>query len=129
MKQPMKTLMLFDSVADQSVTVTIVDIGVEDSYHSADFMSRDYKIDLSELLRVIQLYTHTDYHCGTAGEEDGYGLGKGDRSCIPHSADYSPGDWKITLSELLRVIQFYNMGYHPDADGEDGFATGPGHTI
>lgn len=44
-----------------------------------------------------------------------------------HSAD-TDFDNQISLSELLRVIQFYNVGtYHscPDAGTEDGFCTGP----
>lgn len=43
-----------------------------------------------------------------------------------HTADQN-GDNQIGLSELLRVIQFYNSGgYHCDAAGEDGYAPGPG---
>lgn len=43
-----------------------------------------------------------------------------------HSADIS-GDGRISLSELLRVIQFFNSaGYHCKAGTEDGFALGPG---
>ena len=102
--------------------------GPAGSYHDADFMLRDHEIGLSELLRMIQIYSGTDYHCDAAGK-DGYGLGEygAQSSCIRHSADYKPRDWKINLNELLRVIQFYNVGaYHPDADGEDGFAPGPG---
>ncbi len=46
--------------------------------------------------------------------------------CSPHSADYNPQDWQIGLSELLRVIQFYNSGgYHACVGGEDGFCPGP----
>ncbi|MDM8549333.1 hypothetical protein QUF72_04610 [Desulfobacterales bacterium HSG2] len=45
----------------------------------------------------------------------------------PHSADYSPADRKIALSELLRVIQFYNQGAcHCDSGSEDGYAPGTG---
>lgn len=45
-----------------------------------------------------------------------------------HSADYNPPDWQLQLSELLRVIQFFNAGaYHPVAtSSEDGFRAGPG---
>ena len=43
---------------------------------------------------------------------------------------YTPdknADGAVDLSELLRVIQFYNAGaLHCDASGEDGFAVGPG---
>ena len=45
------------------------------------------------------------------------------------SADYAPANWQIELSELLRVIQFYNTGsFHCDVLGEDGFAPGSGDT-
>lgn len=45
-----------------------------------------------------------------------------------HSAD-SDGDGKISLTELLRLIQFYNIGaLHVAAGTEDGFGTGPGDT-
>ncbi len=44
-----------------------------------------------------------------------------------HSADYNPQDLGISLSELLRVIQFYTLGtLHCDPDGEDGYGTGNG---
>jgi len=48
--------------------------------------------------------------------------------CCPHDADYVTAgpDWSIVLSELLRVIQFYNSGgYHLCEDTEDGFCPGP----
>ena len=39
--------------------------------------------------------------------------------------DYSPTDWRISLSELLRLIQLYTLGgYHPCEDGEDGYCPG-----
>ncbi len=45
-----------------------------------------------------------------------------------HRADYAPTDYNITLSELLRMIQLYNkIGYHCDANGEDGYGAGYGH--
>ncbi len=44
-----------------------------------------------------------------------------------HSGDYNPADWSISLSELLRAIQFYNVGeYCCDPQGEDGYAPGAG---
>jgi len=44
-----------------------------------------------------------------------------------HSADYAPKDHKISLSELLRAIQFYNNGsYHCDTGGEDRYGLGQG---
>jgi hypothetical protein len=90
-------------------------------YHAAD-PSRDYDIDLSELLRGIQLYNALAYHCDTAAE-DGYAPGDGAQDCAAHTLDYNPQDWRISMSELLRAIQFYNTpgGYAPCDTGEDGF--------
>lgn len=93
-------------------------------YHSAD-TNLDYTISLSELLRVIQLFNAGGYHCASPPEvsEDGYipGFG-GDTNCTPHTADYSPQDWIISLQELLRIIQFFNSGGYMVCEGsEDGF--------
>lgn len=44
-----------------------------------------------------------------------------------HSAD-TAADYAINLSELLRVIQFFNSnGLHCEAGTEDGYAPGPGN--
>ncbi len=54
---------------------------------------------------------------GVLGEEAG-----------AHTADHD-ASWDINLSELLRMIQFYNSdGFHCDAATEDGYAPGPGDT-
>lgn len=92
--------------------------------HSAD-QNHDYQITLTELLRVIQFFNTGSFHC-EAGTEDGFAPGPGDTStCSHHSGDYSPLDWKIDLSELLRIIQIFNSsGYHPCAEGEDGYCLG-----
>ncbi|HPO14239.1 MAG TPA: C1 family peptidase [Candidatus Hydrogenedentes bacterium] len=93
--------------------------------HNAD-QDGDGVINLSELLRVIQFYNSEGYHCDAAASEDGYAPGPGDQSCIPHASDYNPQDWRINLSELLRLIQFFNSGgYHPCIEGEDGYCPGP----
>ena len=95
-------------------------------YHSADYNNpSNDKIDLPELLRIIQLYNNEFYGCDSKTEEDGYAPKSGDQSCRPHHSDYKPQNWRIDLSELLRLIQFYNSsGYHLDPNGEDGFAPG-----
>ena len=94
------------------------------AFHSADYNPADWSLNLSELLRVIQLYNLGAYHCDPLGE-DGFNPGSGDYSDDPHSADYNPCDGAIGLSELLRVIQFYNTGgYYTDPDGEDGYHAG-----
>jgi len=102
--------------------------------HSAD-SDGDFAISLSELLRVIQLYnatligTGTYYHCDASGE-DGYGLGEAvseEEACVPHAVDYAPQDWRVGLSELLRMIQIYNVPGRSyaicpeEAQSEDGF--------
>ena len=47
----------------------------------------------------------------------------------PHSADTAAPFGVIDLSELLRVIQFYNSpSYHCEVGTEDGYAPGPGET-
>lgn len=43
-----------------------------------------------------------------------------------HAADYD-GDEAISISEMLRVVQFFNIGeLHCDESTEDGYAPGPG---
>lgn len=94
--------------------------------HSAD-QNGDNVISLTELLRVIQFFNSGGLQCVTppGASEDGYlpGLGE-NHSCAPHSSDYSPQNWQISLTELLRLIQFFNTGgYHacPGQGTEDGY--------
>ena len=48
---------------------------------------------------------------------------------IHHSAD-TDGDFSISLSELLRVVQFFDVGeFHCDATTEDGYAPGAGSQV
>jgi len=95
--------------------------------HSADTTGTQ-SIGLSELLRVIQFFSVGEYHCAPApgDSEDGYQTGPGERHCPPHASDYNPQNWSVSLGELLRAIQFFNMdGYHPCDDSEDGYCPGP----
>ncbi len=92
--------------------------------HTAD-RNADLAIDLGELLRVIQFFNSNGLCCAV-GSEDGYAPAPcdGGTDCAPHAADFNPADFQITLSELLRVVQFFNVnGYTPcpDAGTEDGF--------
>lgn len=102
----------------------------ETLYHSADWNGApDNRIDLSELLRLIQFYNSGGLHCADKSDlqsEDGYLPGLGAKlDCIAHASDYNPQDWAIDLSELLRAIQFYNSGgYHACTGSEDGFCPG-----
>jgi hypothetical protein len=80
---------------------------------------------LNELLRIVQLYNALALHCaGNPNDtEDGFVIGTGDnQTCEPHDTDFAPQDWLISLSELLRAVQFYNtLGYHycPQSGSED----------
>jgi hypothetical protein len=113
-----------DSNSDGVITVAEVRwIGV---VHAADLEARG-AIDMSNLLRVIQLFNADEYHCNAVpgDTEDGYDLGPGPQDCPPHSSDYNPQDWRLSLSELLRLVQFFNSGtYHPCDNGEDGYCPG-----
>jgi hypothetical protein len=101
-------------------------------WQSAD-QDQDNQISLSELLRVIQFYNsmrgpYPGFHCN-CDSEDGFDPRYGVRTCAPHTSDYNPQDWQISLGELLRLIQFFNSsGYHacPDTASEDGFCVGAG---
>jgi len=94
--------------------------GASSDAHSGD-TNGDNIMDLSEVLRVIQIYNAGHFRC-EAGTEDGFGIGDGDRTCQPHSADFISQDWMIDLSELLRVIQLYNFrGYRICIESDDGF--------
>jgi WD40 repeat protein len=92
--------------------------------HSAD-ADCDGRIDLAELMRLTQFYVSRGYHCADPvwGSEDTYHPGVGARlDCAPHDGDYNPGDWNISLPEVLRAVQLYRFGgYVTCADGEDGF--------
>lgn len=99
-------------------------LSYDGSCHSAD-IDEDWRISLSELLRVIQLFHSRTYSCNAA-TEDGYQPGPGNQDCFPHNSDYNTQDWKLSLSELLRLIQIYNAtGYYASPDTEDGFAIVP----
>lgn len=118
---------ILSSPTGSSVPVSVINgkLTVRRSiYHSAD-QNRDWKISLTEVLRVIQLYNSGGYYC-SCNTEDGYGVTGENRTCFPHNSDYYGNpDWKIQLYELLRLIQFYNYGsYRPAIGTEDGFALG-----
>jgi hypothetical protein len=96
---------------------------------SAD-SSGDYTISLSELLRVVQLYNAGGYACAEnpGATEDGYlpQASPGTPVCLLHSLDGN-ADNQVSLSELLRGIQLYNLGEYTFCDGqsEDNFCGRP----
>lgn len=102
--------------------------GGERAVHTAD-RDADLRIQLTELLRLIQFFNSGGFHCAESPEatEDGYAVGGGDHSCSFHFSDYAPQDWVVQLTELLRAIQMFNSGGYvpcPGDDTEDGFCPG-----
>ncbi len=121
------------AIANRPETITPASVsGLTSSYHSADCNPQDGQINLSELLRLIQFYNVGEYccclDCGKAKTSGVYYQpGPGSHDGPPHDSDYTPQDWKIQLSELLRLIQFYNSdGYRVYSGTEDGFMPGVG---
>jgi len=102
--------------------------GEPDTY--ATDIDGNFVISLAELLRVVQFYNALGIHCADVPSEteDGFVPGSGaNQTCTPYDADYSPQDWVVSLTELLRVIQFYNtLGYSycPSLSTEDDFCPG-----
>jgi len=97
--------------------------------HSADYDNSGW-LSLAELLRVIQLFNAGAYYCAVAPEVGGdafaltpEGLQFGDDDCDYHSSDYREPFGSFQLSELLRTIQFFNLGgvVSCPGDSEDGF--------
>lgn len=78
-------------------------------------------LELSELLRVIQLFNGVTFECAE-NTEDGFNLGGVDHDCQRHSSDFVEPFWTLSLSELLRTVQLFNLdGYVPCEGSEDGF--------
>lgn len=111
--------------------------------HSAD-TDQDNKISLGELLRVIELYntrfgtSRTGRYRDQSDSPDGFATDPALPGDTPaahsryHTADIDR-DGKISLGELLRVIELYNTRsgtsrtgrYRIQPDSEDGFAPMP----
>ncbi|MFM1919901.1 MAG: hypothetical protein RLZZ303_1535, partial [Candidatus Hydrogenedentota bacterium] len=95
-----------------------------ESTHSAD-VNRNRRIELSELLRVVQFYNAGGYRCD-GSSEDGFTPGLPEDGCNTHDSDYAARDGVISLGELLRMTQLFNVGaYARCEDGEDGFCAAP----
>ena len=127
---------------DSSLLATPEPLVVRSPRHSAD-ADRDQRLDLSELLRVIELYntrfgtTRTGTYRVVAGTEDGFAADARDPHATYedarfHSAD-TDRDGTLSLSELLRVIELYNTrsgttrtgAYRVEVATADGFAPEP----
>lgn len=115
-----------DSNGDARLSVAeLIEVAEDAPVHRADH-SGDRRIQLAELLRVVQLYNSGGYHCAQSpgATEDGYLPGTGlAQDCAPHSSDYAPSDWVLSLSEMLRLVQLFNVGGYSIQCGttEDGF--------
>lgn len=102
--------------------------GSVDEFHTADYVGPDGIIELTELLRVVQLFNIGGFGCGD--DEDGYQAGSLDQSCPPADFDYSPQNWRVDLTEILRLVQFYNArGYIGGQDTEDGYAPAEDNSV
>ena len=113
------------------------------NFHSAD-VDQNAQLDLSELLRMIEIYntrfgtTRTGRYKVATATSDGFSPDSSvDGSTVVslaryHSADFD-NDSKVSLSELLRIIELYNFregttrtgAYRVNAESVDGFSTGP----
>lgn len=111
------------------------------AYHSAD-TNRDRRLSLSEVTRVIELYStrigtvRTGSYGVQTASEDGFVaapdrlIGTKVTLSAWHSADTNR-DGQLSLGELLRVVELYNQrvaatnvrtgAYLPRGDSEDGF--------
>ena len=91
------------------------------NYHSSD-TDKNFRVSVSEILRVVQLKNAGGFHCDST-TEDGFAPGlDGDQTCAPHASDYEPQDWQISLPELLQLIQFYNLFcYEPCTTDPSGY--------
>lgn len=126
-----RALVLIDGVGEISASASLLVPKQGDGpFHTAD-INLSGTISLSELLRLIQFYNSGGFHCADfpGDTEDGYVPGLlGNKACAFHQSDYAPQDWQMSLSELLRAIQFYNtLGLYacPGENTEDGFCPGP----
>ncbi|GAB5561852.1 MAG: hypothetical protein SynsKO_34990 [Synoicihabitans sp.] len=108
-------------------------------FHTAD-TNRDMRLNLSELLRVIELYntrhgsTRTGRYRMQPTTTDGFApddrsLDEGETPSQIHRGDINR-DGRFSLSELLRIIELYNTrsgstrtgAYRVDLGSTDGFA-------
>jgi len=109
-----------DTLLSVSELLNVAGLG---QVHHAD-TDLDNAIGLAELLRVIQLYNGDRYTCAETTTEDGFAIGTDPLDCVRHTADYAAPFGVVSLSEVLRMIQFFNFDgftWCPDSGTEDGY--------
>jgi hypothetical protein len=146
-----RRIVLTDTDANKSITALFLP-----ETHSADWeiVETPFIISDGERVRFTEYYYppgENKYRCEKTGDPpqpDGYTVvlvnsdGEIEVDCVPHAGDYDGGtgrqDWQISLSEFLRIVQFFNVGpaggnldgdlqsYHfcPTAGTEDGYCPG-----
>jgi hypothetical protein len=94
-------------------------------FHSADYQDLPWVIDAHELNRVLS-YWRAGYYRPDPEGLDGF-VATTERYRAPfengHSADFSPGNWRINAHEANRVLAYWRAGgYRINPHGKDGFA-------
>jgi hypothetical protein len=92
----------------------------------------DRQLSLDDLIIVLQVITNINPpFCYPSASLDSEQIQIDDAlyiifklsGIVYHSGDYNPSDLKITMNEMLRLIQLFNAGgYHCDSKSEDGYA-------
>jgi len=120
------TFLTFETREVRRVRVPTADDDPCQSYpstgaHTGD-LDCDQALGLDDILRMIQLYNAGRFRC-QAGEDDAYATGIGNTvNCARHDADFETPFFRLSLSELLRALQLFNLGsVLPCGEGEDGF--------
>ena len=118
-------LIFFTATSGNDVEEVVILLSAIDNSpppHSGD-SNGNGEFDLSETLRVVQLFNARSFHCAPGNGEDNFDLGPGLLDCERHACDYELPAFSISLSELLRMIQLYSFRFYESCpfDSEDGF--------
>lgn len=95
-------------------------------HHSADYRAPSWALDGTEMNRVLAYWRAGAYRIESLGS-DGYAPtnrpGLGNTNGIRHSADYRPPYWTLDVTEVNRVLSYWQAGgYVVDAKELDGYA-------
>jgi hypothetical protein len=131
----------FEGMGSPDVVMALPDplqfVDLANTPHKADFRTSpvllvpNWKIDTTEVNRVLAIWRNAaGYHVDPT-QPDGYSAGAGAQG-TPHTADFRTSpvlivpNWKIDTTELNRVLAIWRnaAGYHVDPTQPDGFAAG-----